>query len=165
MSSLNRLNQVDWNGMGSPDLPRWMHDAMSDDKKVRDDAFHKIVVHLAPADCADCLYGCTEGDRLVVMKRETAFQLVPFLIEMLRDEQMNDDNKLTVLAIMESLLHWRHTEACLSEVAVTQVFRPYMKRLRNTLSPGIPIYKQLAERGNSSWIREEAQIVLENLEL
>jgi hypothetical protein len=163
MNSLNRLSQVDWNGMGSPDLPRWMRDAMSDDKKVREDAFHKIVVHLAPADCADCLDGCTEEDRLVVMKRETAFQLVPFLIEMLRDEQMTDDNKLTVLAIMEHLLHWGHTEDCLSEAAVTQVFRPYMKRLRDTLSPGIDIYKHLAGRGNSSWIREEAQIVLESL--
>ncbi len=164
MNSLSHLSQVDWNGMGSPDLPRWMRDTMSDDKKVRKDAFHKIVAHLAPEDCADWLDGCTEEDRLEVMNRETAFQLVPFLIEMLRYEQMNDDNKLTVLSIMDGLLHWRHTEDCLSEAAVTQVFRPYMKRLRDTLSPGIDIYKHLAERGNSSWIREEAQIVVESLD-
>jgi hypothetical protein len=160
---MNSLNQVDWTALGSPDLPRWMRNLMSHDRHLRGTAFHSLMVHLAPRDCADCLVTCTEQDRLEVMKRETAFRLAPFLIDLLRDEQVHDDHKVTVLALMEDLLNWKYTEDCLSETAVIHVFRPYMKRLRDVLSQGIDIYKQLTG-SESTFIREEAQVVLEFLE-
>jgi len=155
------FSKVDWAALGSSDVPDWMRDLLSGNANLRRDAFHNLIYHFAPYDCADCLAGCDEKDRLEVMSRESTFWLIPILIDLLRVE--SDDTKVSILALMHGMLSWRHTEACLSEEAIVQVFRLYMTRCRDAFSNGIDIYRQLTHSA-SNWVREEAQLVLENLD-
>jgi hypothetical protein len=156
------LNQIDWAGMGSPDLPRWMSELLSEDKRIEANAFENLIVHLSSFECAECLMGCSEEDRLKIMGRETVFRLIPFLIELLRDTKISEDHKLSILVLMEYLLRWEHCEACLTSETVVRIFQPYIKRLHHAIAEGISIYKQFADRDTT--ISDEAKIILEYIE-
>jgi hypothetical protein len=79
----------------------------------------------------------------------------------LREESVQDDTKLGILGLLESLLVLRMAEACLSENALG-IYHPLMRRLRDAISEGIGVYEQLAN-SSSARVSNQATAVMEQL--
>jgi hypothetical protein len=163
MSILEQVSQVDWAGMGTPRVPDWIEGLLSDNADERNNAYSELVnQHFALQDCADCTAACTEEELIRVMKGETIYKLVPFLIHILRDQTVADRNKAIVLAILTDLLRFHRVRDCLFTEWL-DTYNTYMRRLYELVAEGIDIYKLLQEN-HASWLREEATLVLEFLD-
>jgi hypothetical protein len=161
VNTLEKVAHVDWNSMGSPNITRWMDELIAGDRQTQWNAYDEMAnYHLAPPECVMC--SCNVEDLLALVKRDTAFRLIPFLIELLEANNIQDNAKYFILTLLVALLRYDEAEVCLPE-AERENYRPYVRRLYDAVNAGMQTYRQLINNQSDN-VSSSASTVIEYLE-
>jgi hypothetical protein len=156
---LEKLEQIGWKDLDASDVPNWLRNLTSPDRKTRNSAFKKLERYLVPWEALElCSY---EPKQLLgLIRRDTIVLVVPFLIELLGIETIQD--KELLLLLLDELLGYKNGEVCLEKPQLEE-YRLYLGRIHNAILEGSKLYQNLAKSSTFD-IRRGAAELLESLE-
>jgi hypothetical protein len=119
---LETLDDVDWIGLGYPDLPKWIQALTSESKELREEAYYN-------------LYPGKELEPLVF-----APHVVPFLIELLTYDEVQE--KVVILLL---LMQWSSVAKVIAAQATEQPYRTFAQTLLSKIAKGRSTYQPFLE--------------------
>jgi hypothetical protein len=153
---LDGLDQIDWTALGEHDIPGWLKHLSFGDRGTRREAFSKLSDALTPWEVFDGLYS-EELPQLV--KREAAYLIIPFLIQMLEIQEL--ENKEFMLSLLHHLAWYIDLGEYVAENDHEQ-YQYYARRLYDAVYKGIETYRELAQSNNYE-VRQSAKSLLDIL--
>jgi hypothetical protein len=158
---LEGLDQVDWGKIGqkpSP-IPHWLCEFASDVEQIRRQAMGNLKDTLAPWELLDG-YGSTT-DLMRVIKRDEPYLVVPFLVELLTYESIQD--KGFILEILYDLARYVDVGDDWVPLEEREMYKSRACRIFNAVYEGIYAYSDLL-KDNAPEVRQGAEDLLNLLE-
>jgi len=171
------LKDINWTELGEPQIAKLLPAIVSDSTEVITDdpdrfpsvndaqKFNLSVLeeYLCPWKAFEPYYH-DGNDLLPLVKREAAYLIVPYLIEMLRYDTTR--NKSRIMSILSHLASYSNLENELVEdhlpEALVSEYRFYAARLFNTVFSGLDVYESL-RNDRDRFIRAEAESLVDIL--
>jgi hypothetical protein len=135
---MKNVNQVNWNELGAPDIPRWLQDMQSEasNSKLFAESYNALWQFLVP-DYADW------KTSLELMKSEVHHNVVPFLIDMLENEK-NISKAGSILDLLDCLARRWFVRKDFSEADPNRLlYENWARRINDEVRVGIPVYRKL----------------------
>lgn len=134
-----KLQQVDWENLRMNDIPEWIRAFASDDRQIRKGAylhFDYFIVHKGAESTEDL------GKFKDVLESEALVFIVPILIDLLADKDVND--KQSILDILNQLA-WNMVS---NKDEKVEPYRSRAIRVYENIRIGIPLYRYLYDTVN-----------------
>jgi hypothetical protein len=128
------LEKIDWKTLRAPEIPKWLRDLASDDRKIQLQAYHNIedsVVHIGATSWENY------GPLSEILKTDIPHLIVPFLIELLEHKEVK--NKVWILQLLYDLA-W-NMRLHINEV--DDPFRTRAHQVYDAVQAGVETYESL----------------------
>jgi hypothetical protein len=155
---MKNVNQINWNELGAPNVPRWLQDLQPEasNSKLFSESYNALWQFLVP-DYADW------RALLELMKSDVHHQVVPFLIDMLEDEK-SASNAGSILDLLDCLARlWFRRKEISDADSNRQLYENWARRINDAVRVGIPVYQKFLNEVGDSGI-DIAQGLLDALE-
>jgi len=130
---------VDWASLGEPDLPRWLSDLTSADRKVRRDAYNKLIERLTPWPAFDEEYG-TPDQFEWALRDDIPLLCCPALIDLLSNGKVPERDN--ILGVLHNLACYMYAAEIYTSLKNPEhaIFRTRARLLWEAVRRGLPIY-------------------------
>jgi hypothetical protein len=137
---MKEVNEVDWQALGAPEVPRWLHDLQPEDGKSRifSESFNALDQFLVPENAS-------RETLISLMRSEVHHQVVPYLIDILE----NESNPTKVGGMLEMLELLARRWFLVREMRDTDPdkmsYAQWARRINDAVRAGIPVYQRLLD--------------------
>ncbi|MEP7289031.1 MAG: hypothetical protein ABI947_25025 [Chloroflexota bacterium] len=139
---LEELDRIDWDTLGSPQIPIWLKNLTILDVNANQEASRNLRDDLMPWEVFDGLY----SERLLgLVRRDVSLLIIPFLIEILEDDKVN--SKVSVLTMLYYFALYKTLDQYVAETEREQ-YSLYSQRLFKKVHEGFEIYERLTHSNN-----------------
>ena len=154
---LDDLKNVDWTALGESEMPEWLMAVTSDNHPARQEALNRLTWRLTPWPAYDYVDG-TPDQFKEPLRDDIPLATVPFLIELLSDEQVGC--KEFLLEVLYDLACYIYAAEVYIRDSDTedQIYRTRARLIREAVRKGRPIYESFLDLPESYIDSKEMRI-------
>jgi hypothetical protein len=144
------IDEVDWVSLNAAEVGTWLKDLTSSNQEIRGHAYSRLEMQLAFRGSDSWEYGPLSE----LLKTEMPVYIVPFFIELLRDQKVK--GKDVILELLQDLATYVQLDAD------NEIYRTRAQKVYDTVRQGIDVYRSLLT-DSSPAVKMGATLLLEEL--
>jgi hypothetical protein len=137
---VKEINEVDWQALGAPEVPRWLHDLQLEEGKSRifSESYNDLWQFLVPENASFEI-------KIGLMSSEVHHQVVPYLIDIMENES-NPTKVGSMLDMLELLARrWFLVREMRDNDPDKISYAQWARRVNDAVRAGIPVYQRLLD--------------------
>jgi hypothetical protein len=136
---MDRLNEIDWEGLKHPEIKILIQNAASQDDKIQGDALTRLKDAIAPWEILD---GYAAGDMFERITTSPLPEIVtPFIIDLLADKEIK--HKDFMLEILYDVARYKLVDRSFVPESDRNRYENWAKKLFSIVEADIDLYKSL----------------------